>query len=297
MMQAGPVAQPEPAVPRRPVQDGGLWQPRFRPNGPEVVEMPGARSRRERLEASTVEALDRSALAMVKFGERARAEAARLSDPSFEVREAASRALLDRSIGDGEIFALLDRGELDDEAHARLLSVAVRRMLDRPRGALGVRMGNSPPTRPGVLVQATLPGMPADKVLLPNDVIEAIDGKPLVESTDLVDALQQMAPGAEIAITVLRTERDAQGRPLAGPDGKPVERRMEFRLPLGNANDLDKSDPGLPRGMGAGMNMVNEQRRMQAEFVRVRFERPLPRAVRPTSATPSQAGDPPSREP
>lgn len=292
-MQAAPVAQPQPALPRPAVQEGAVWQPRFRPNAPEVVEMPGARSRREKLEASAAESLDRSALGLVKVSDRARAESARLSDPSFEVREAAGRALLDRSIGDGELFVLLDRGELDDEGHARLLAVAVRRMLDKPRGALGVRMGNSPPARPGVLVQATLPGMPAEKVLLPNDVIEALDGKPLAESTDLVDALQQLAPGSEITVTVLRAERDAQGRPLAGPDGKPVERRMEFKLPLGNANDLDKPDPGMPRGVGAGMNMVNEQRRLQAEFVRVRFERPLPRAVTVAPVAPELPADKP----
>ena len=261
--------------------------------------MPAARARRERLEASAAESIGASALALVKVGDRAREAAARLSDPGFEVREAACRALLDRSIGDAEIYALLERGEFDDEAHSRLLSVAVRRVLEKPRGALGVRMGPSPPPRPGVLVQSTLPGMPAEKVLLAGDVIETLDGKALAESNDLVEGLQQRAPGAEITVTVLRTERDAKGKPLAGPDGKPVERRLEFRIPLGNANDLDTADPGLPRGMGVGMNMVNEQRRMQAEFVRARFDRPLPQAVpvAPAEGQPGRVPSSPDREP
>lgn len=277
-MQAGPAPELEPAIPRLPRQDG-VWQPRMRPNAAEVMELPGLRNRRERMSASTIEAVDRSALAAVKPSARMLAEVKRLSDPSFDAREQASRALLDRSIADAEVWALLDRGELDDEAHARLLTVAVRRVMEKPRGALGVRMGNAPLPRAGVLVQSTLPGMPADKVLLPNDLIETLDGKPLSETTDLVDALQQLAPGAEIQLVVVRAERDAQGRPLAGPDGKPVERRLEFKIPLGNANDLDKVDPGMPRGMGGGMNMINDQRRLQAEVVRARFERPLPKAV------------------
>lgn len=292
-MQAVPDAPPAPQ-PRQPAQEPGGWQPRFRPNPAEIVEVPAVRARRERVAASFAELVDRKVLALVKIGGRARDAAARLSDARFEVREAACRELLDRSIGDAEILAMLDRGELDDEAHARLLSVAVRRVLEMPRGALGVRMGPSPPPRPGVLVQSTLPGMPASKVLLSGDVIEALDGQPLEDPNDLVSGLQQKAPGTEIAITVLRTERDAKGKPLAGPDGKPVERRLEFRVPLGNANDLDAGDPGLPRGLGAGMNMVNEQRRMQAEFVRAHFERPLPQAVR---VAPVQPASSPSPEP
>lgn len=274
----------------RPVPpDAGNWQPRFRVNQAEIVEMPEVRARRERFQSGLDRAIDREALRGVTVSERAREASARLCDPSFEAREAAVRALLDPSVSDDEVLALLVRDALDDEGHARLLSVAVRRVIEKPRGALGVRMGNGPATRPGVVVQSTLPGMPAEKVLRAGDLIEQVDGRALQDSTDLVSALQSLPPGTEVALLVLRPERDPQGRPILGPDGKPVERRMEFRVPLGNANDLDRLEPGVPRGMGAGMNLVNEERRLRAEFIRQRFARPLPVAVRPEPAVPAGA--------
>lgn len=275
--------------------------PRFRQaqNPNVLVDMPGAREQRDRLET----ALNRS-LASVRVSGDVQSMVARLADPSFTERQKASEGLLSPSIDDAEIWAMLDRGALDDEAHERLLRVAVRRVLEKPRGALGVRMGNSPADHPGVLVQATLPGLPADGVLKPGDVIETVDGRAVRTTLDLVDGLQTKVPGTEVALTVLRTERDAQGRPVVGPDGKQVARRMDFRLPLGNANDLDRFEPAGGRaapGLG-NMNMALEQRREQAAVLQRRFERPLPEwiavpsvpepSVPPGDAAPAQAPQP-----
>lgn len=256
----------------------------MRPEAAEIIELPEARARRERFESALGRQFDPEVLARVKIGERARAEAARLNDPSFEVRERAVRALLDDSVTDQEVHALLDRGSFDDEAHERLLSVALRRILERPRGALGIRMGTSPPPRPGVLVQATIPGMPADKVLRAGDVIETLDGRALTDSSELAEGLQAHGPGNEVALTVLRTEQDPQGRPMRGADGQPVQRRIELRVPLGNANDLDRAEPGMQGGFGVAQNLVNQQRRVLCEVVRERFTRPLPTPVAVTPA-------------
>lgn len=295
-MQAPPDASPAPAAEPQPPRDQvvrarAVQDPRFLgqqgvPPQIEMVEMPDMRERRERFAASAGRQFERSALARVKVDERVRAEAANLSDPAFEVRERASRALLDAAIDDLQIWALLDRDQLDDEAHDRMLAVAVRRVLEKPRGALGIRMGNAPTATPGVIVQATIPGMPADRVLRTGDVIETLDGRSLADSADLAESLQGHAPGTEVSLTVLRTERDAKGNELRGADGKPVRRRMNFKVPLGNANDLDRADPGMP---GMATNMVNQQRRAMAEVLRVRFERPLPVpvVVTPESAEPA----------
>ena len=274
---AGPQAieppQPEPA-PQKPAP---RFVPKFRPQNPNVlIDMPGAREQRERLESAL-----NQGLAAVRVSEAVQALVARLSDPAFAERQKACEALLSPAIADAEIWALLDRGALDDEAHERLLRVAVRRVLEKPRGALGVRMGNAPAEHPGVLVQQTLPGLPADGVLKPGDVIETVDGRAVRNTLDLVDGLQTKVPGTEVAVTVLRTERDAQARPVVGPDGKPVTRRIDFRLPLGNANDLDRFDPAGGRaapGLG-NMNMALEQRREQAALLQRRFERALPEWV------------------
>lgn len=221
-------------------------------------------------------------LAQVRVSERVQALVRSLESPSFAEREAASRALLDGSIADPEILALLDRGTLGDEAHERLLRVAVRRALERPRGALGVRMANAAADRPGVLVQQTIPGLPADGVLMQGDVIERINDAPVRSTEELADALQMLAPGAEVLVVVLRDERDAQGRPVPGPDGQPMRRRREFRMALGNAADLDKADP-MPQGAWPpGMRNANlplDRRRAQALMIEARFARALPPAT------------------
>jgi len=59
---------------------------------------------------------------------------------------------------------MLDRGGLGDESHERLVQVAVRRAQDKPRAALGVSMAQAPADRGGVLIQSTVPGLPADGV-------------------------------------------------------------------------------------------------------------------------------------
>lgn len=293
-----PAAQPPEPPPRAAPAPDAL--PDVRPQDvrfkPRMVvdmnqEMPAARQRRERFEAQAFSAMAGLRLDAVRVSERVRELVQGLDDPSFEVRERSGRALLDASIDDHELWAMLDRAELGEEAHERLLRAAVTRALEKPRGAIGVRMANAPPERPGVLVQATIPGLPADKVLLPGDLIERIDDSPVATTDDLADLLQGQSPGAEVRVVVVRAERDAQGRPVLGPEGKPVERRREFRMALGNAVELERADaaiPGLPPGF-RGQNLSLDRRMTQARAIEARFTRPLPPAV----AVPSPAGDAP----
>ena len=134
-------------------------------------EMPALRERRNRLAAQMAATMGDLQLGSVQVSDRVRGMAKGLDDPSFEVRDRTTSQLMDPAIDDREILALLDRGTLSDEAHERLLRVAVRRVQEKPRGAIGVRMANAPPDRSGVVVQATIPGLPADKVLQPGDVL------------------------------------------------------------------------------------------------------------------------------
>ena len=266
--------------------------------GDPMQEPVAVRERRERLEAQARSALATEQLAVVQVSARVRSLAQGLEDPSFETREQSGLGLLDPQIDDREIWALLDRGEMGDEAHDRLLRAAVRRALEKPRGAIGVRMGNGPPERPGVLVQATIPGLPAEKVLLTGDVIEQIDETPIRTTDELADVLQGHPPGAEVRIVIVRVERDAQGRPVPGPDGKPVERRREFRMNLGNAAELDRADPGAAAGWPPGFRGANlslDRRRAQALRIESRFARPLPAATR--VPPPSMEAEPTAPDP
>ena len=191
-----------------------------------------------------------------------------LDDPSFQVREAASQNLLDQTFSDETIWCVLDRFPLSEEAHSRLLTVALRRVSERPRGALGIRMGQPPEGQVGVVIQATLTDMPAEKFLKAGDVIEEIESVQVRTTEDLVDAIRTYPPGREIKIKLRRPEKDAQGRPLIGPDGKMIERPVDVVMPLGNANDLDKAEPGELR---VAQNMQLRQRANEGKMILRRF--------------------------
>jgi hypothetical protein len=191
-----------------------------------------------------------------------------LDDPSFQVREAASQKLLDQTFSDESIWCVLDRFPLSEEAHSRLLTVALRRVSERPRGALGIRMGQPPEGQVGVVIQATLSDMPAEKFLKAGDIIEEIESVQVRTTEDLVDAIRTYPPGREIKIKLRRPEKDPQGRPLIGPDGKMIERPVDLVMPLGNANDLDKAEPGELR---VAQNMQLRQRANEGKMILRRF--------------------------
>lgn len=253
----------------------------FRPRMVELnPEIAGARERRERMEVRAIEAMNPRRLQSVQVSARVRALVQELDATSFEAREAAVAALLDAAIDDAEVWAMLDRAGLGDESHERLVQVAVRRAQDKPRAALGVSMAQAPADRGGVLIQSTVPGLPADGVLQAGDVIERINDTPVRSSEEVADVLEQFAPGTEVRLIVVRAERDPKGRPLVGPDGRPAERRREFRMALGNAIELERGDPGVRQVPGMrGQNIPLDRRRAQAAIVQRRFTRRLPEAI------------------
>lgn len=261
----------------RPEDEVVPFRPRMVELNPEIA---GARERRERMEVRAIEAMNPRRLQSVQVSARVRALVQELDATSFEAREAAVAALLDAAIDDAEVWAMLDRGGLGDESHERLVQVAVRRAQDKPRAALGVSMAQAPADRGGVLIQSTVPGLPADGVLQAGDVIERINDTPVRSSEEVADVLEQFAPGTEVRLIVVRAERDPKGRPLVGPDGRPAERRREFRMALGNAIELERGDPGVRQVPGMrGQNIPLDRRRAQAAIVQRRFTRRLPEAI------------------
>jgi hypothetical protein len=261
----------------RPEDEVVPFRPRMVELNPEIA---GARERRERMEVRAIEAMNPRRLQSVQVSARVRALVQELDATSFEAREAAVAALLDAAIDDAEVWAMLDRAGLGDESHERLVQVAVRRAQDKPRAALGVSMAQAPADRGGVLIQSTVPGLPADGVLQAGDVIERINDTPVRSSEEVADVLEQFAPGTEVRLIVVRAERDPKGRPLVGPDGRPAERRREFRMALGNAIELERGDPGVRQVPGMrGQNIPLDRRRAQAAIVQRRFTRRLPEAI------------------
>jgi hypothetical protein len=180
-----------------------------------------------------------------------------LGNPDFAARESATAALRDLGkVPDEQVWLRLSgaAGELSYEAHARLLEVARSRILDAPRGALGIQMAARFADADGVTVTGLIPNMPAQKVLKPGDRIVQLDGKQILVSQQLSAVVQNKRPGDRIGVVVMRGERDELGRVKGGPDGRPVEQRIELEIEVGSRADLEKFGDG-------GMDITSDSTR------------------------------------
>jgi hypothetical protein len=195
-----------------------------------------------------------------------------LGSADFAAREAAGAALLDlRKVPDEQVWLHLSgaAGELPYEAHARLLEVARSRILDAPRGALGIQMAARFADSDGVTVTGLIPNMPAQKVLKPGDRIVELDGKQILVTQQLSAVVQNKRPGDRIAVVVMRGERDALGRVKGGADGRPTEQRIELEMEVGARADLEKFGDG-------GMDISQDKSRdLLAERLLVDFPAPV----------------------
>jgi len=209
-----------------------------------------------------------------------------LGDPDFATRERATAALLDiQKVPDEQVWIHLSgaAGELPFEAHARLLEVARSRILDAPRGALGIQMAARFADTDGVTVTGLIPNMPAQKVLKPGDRIVQLDGRQITVSQQLSAVVQNKRPGDRIAVVVMRGERDELGRVKGGADGKPVERRIEIEMEVGSRADLEKFGDG---GMDTGNDTTRDR---LAERLLLDF--PAPVRVMRTERLPGESLD------
>lgn len=235
----------------RPPQPNGnpLGRERGRPLQPAPVEallpllIPGVQARAEKYQQITLETRalwDPVMLAAVEVSPRITAIVHELDSPDFLVRSKASAALITDETPMREMFAVLAREKLSAEQRERLFGAIRSQLLDSPRGALGVRMGQDLGSRSGVRIESLLPGMPAAAVLRPGDRIESIDGHPTLERADVVTTVQMKKPGTTAHLVVHRPERDDRGRERRGADGQIIEARVEVDIKLGAVSELDR---------------------------------------------------------
>jgi hypothetical protein len=112
--------------------------------------------------------------------------------------------------------------------------------VDAPRGALGIQMAGRFGEADGVTVTGLIPNMPARKVLRAGDRIVELEGQRLADSARLSEIVQAHRPGDRLRAVVMRGERDELGRVRGGPDGRPVEARLEVELEVGSREDLER---------------------------------------------------------
>jgi hypothetical protein len=186
-------------------------------------------------------------LASVVPDPRVTALVSELASDDFATRERATRALAGPEVPDEQVWVHLARGGLAPEAHERLLSAGRTRIVDAPRGALGIQMAQLPARfgePEGVTVTALIPNMPAAKAMKAGDRIVELDGIPVRSSAELTSVVQLKRPGQEIDVVVMRGERDALGRVVGDAEGRAVERRVELRMEVGSREDLDRFGDG-----------------------------------------------------
>jgi serine protease Do len=148
------------------------------------------------------------------------------------------------------------------------------------RGAIGVEFKDNAPellqvygAKEGVFVEKVTPGMPAEKAgLRAEDVIVAVDGKPIKNGQDLVGRISDMEVGSSVNVTVLRDKAkkdvkvtvgdrtavvDAGVSPQRGAEGeKPEPIPAKFGMSLQNLTQARKDAIGLKESGGVQISDI-----------------------------------------
>lgn len=194
-----------------------------------------------------------------------------LDADTYAERSAARKAIVDRRASPNELMALLLRKDLSPEARHVLVSVLTDRIMNAPRGALGIRMEGLGEVGGGVRVSGLVAGMPAERVLKPGDIVLNVNGNDLRDRSDLVRSVQTLPPGTEVKLNVRRAKLDPQGKPVVGADGREQSEDIAVAVRLGSTDDLEeRGDPQQPQGMGV-MNALTLERAMTANEATQRF--------------------------
>ena len=204
-----------------------------------------------------------------------------LDSDAFAERDAARKAILERKPTAEELMALLLRTDLGEEARHQLVGILRERILRAPGGALGIRMENFPDKDGGVRITALVPGMPAEKVLKPGDIVKRVNDTQLRSTIDLMNAVQTLPPGVEVKLLVRRVRKDALApvAPANAPAQDPAQltEDLELTMRLGSTEELqEKGDPVLPGVAGqqvllGGGGLIFYERQLRALMASKRF--------------------------
>ena len=219
----------------------------------------------------------RQELASVDVTAQVMALVARLDHPCYREREAATQALQDGRDNRRQLYAVLAREALSAEQRHRLLAVVRQRLLNTPRGALGIRMLFEQPdaNQPGgSVIMDLLPDLPAERVLQRGDRITHVDGNPLNAPNDLIRRVQARRPGDEVQLVVNRVRRDGDGRPLLNEARQPQYEVLAIDIVLASA-ELLRDGAGNPP---PGNRLVEQARLIEAQHAAHLFA-PRPKLI------------------
>ncbi len=221
-------------------------------------------------------------LKAVEIGPELRRLVEQLDAPAYDVREEAMGRFGSGACDRLHLYALLADPGLSAEQRYRLMTLLFERLLDAPRGAVGVRVNTSRLRTEGIVVQDLLPGLPAEQVLLVGDRLTRLNGDLLENWTEFVVAVQQRPPGERVQLTIVRSVRDADGDPVLDDHGQPKRETEQVELVLGSTDRLIDPMTGLPQRGGA----VMQARQKEADGATKRFG-PRPHRIQIRGASPT----------
>ena len=197
-----------------------------------------------------------------------------LENPSFEKREEATRRLAELIDFDINLLtSFLKDPDLTAEQRNRLLRVFNDKLINRPRGALGISMNTrSNPRNYAVEIIGLVRGMPAEKVLRVGDRIRRIDSIVVRRGEDLSWVVQSRMPGDKVLITLDRPKSDQNGLRIFNEKNEVIYELVQIELELGSVAFLTESSSG---NVG---NRVREDRIKQAQVATARFA-PTPKLI------------------
>lgn len=231
--------------------------------GPAVPSLPSEESLRERT-----------------IGEPAATLIAQLASTVYAERRSASERLQSTEVPIEDLLAALAKSEpspelsskvgpaLSPEQHHRLLAIAFDRIVNAPRGALGIQMNPARAGDGGVRITRVIPGFPAEKHLQVDDLVVAIDGRAVRDVSDLRMIVQGQPPGTAVRVEAIRAERDERGKPKLDETGAPVTKRIDVRVPLGSKRELDNAEPA---NAGFGIDPLDTARQEVGRALLRRF--------------------------
>jgi len=80
----------------------------------------------------------------------------------------------------------------------------------------------------GAIIAGVLKGGPADKAgMRPGDILVAVEGKPVADTTDMLNLIAQLTPGNKAKMTVLRKTQESTIDVLVGKRPKPKREEQE----------------------------------------------------------------------
>lgn len=200
-----------------------------------------------------------------------------LDGEHYPERAAARVAIEARKPTPDELMALLLRKDLGVESRHVLVAILRDRIMNAPRGALGIRMEGFGAAGGGVRISGLVAGMPAERVLKVGDLVREINGAALRDRNDLVQFVQGLPPGAPVKVKVLRTKRDEAGKAVVGPDGAEVADELVFDFRLGSTEQLAEDPAG--QNQPVVLSGAAVERQLTADAAARRFL-PAPVAVR-----------------